>query len=107
MTKIERPSKSKWIGILACLTLGLASQAAVAASAPKFEGTFQLQPKVMHTGTISGKIDLIYDAANLTQVALALDQPVFGLSNLVSSDQWARRRLSRIAWPALRTLGIL
>lgn len=81
--------KSNWLRLLVGLSLSLASHAALAASAPKFEGTFQLQPKVMHSGTISGKMDLLYDGANLTQVKLALDHPVFGLSAVSSSEQWA------------------
>jgi len=84
--------KSQWFGLLVGLLLslgGIAPQAVFAAGTPKYEGTFQLQPKVMHSGTISGKMDLLYSAADLTQVKLALDHPVFGMSNLVSSDQWS------------------
>jgi hypothetical protein len=84
-----RDPKLNLVPAILILLSGLGASPARAAGAPLYQGDFQLHPKVMHNDPITGKMSLIYDGDVLKDVRLMLDQPVFGYSNLGSSDRWA------------------
>lgn len=75
--------------ILPLLT-GLALfQAAAFASPGKYDGTFEMDPKVAHKEKITGRMLLQYDDASLKAVKLTTDKPVFGKSVFPSTEQWS------------------
>ena len=87
-------SKFNWLRLLRlsvlalCLFPGLNPVPSLASPAPTYEGSFQANPEPPHSGPISGKMSLLMNGSQLSEVDLSLDQPVFGSSAYASIEQW-------------------
>jgi hypothetical protein len=76
---------NKFMGIMAAVLFSMSALAADPVI--KYQGRFEIQPKVMHPDAIAGSTTVFHNAAGVSSVEQDTDTRVMGRTHFVSSEQ--------------------